>query len=715
MLFRSRPVIVPVCLLALLLGAPAMAQPQPDSPREILRDLQHYVLINQREAAEAKAQQLLDLGLSPRQLLDLVKSSRDVDRFISVLDRMQTTPQLEDVGAQLRQAYRRGERELVRDPDEIARNIRLLTGQAKARLLAQNALVAAGEYAVPQLLDALLGQDERLASEAGRVLVQMERQAIIPLCTALLDVTPVNQEKIINVVSRIAYRTSLPFLKELEENSDVAMVRREASAAVERIGGSGVPFASDLYEELADGYYGQRTDLTSFEGEDVQLLWNYDERRGLWAQAIRTGLFHEAMAMSMAERAMSLNPRSRQALSMWVLANLRRDIETPDGYVNPAYSEDMRDAQYYAVAAGAEICQPVLARALSDRNTRLVRSAIAALDLTAGGQSLWSYGGGPAPLLGALRYQNRRVQYESALALGKANPDSTFQGAERVVPILASTIRGAAEKYAVLIERGVGTEGQRRGILSSMGYTVLPSGDTLQEIASAIAEAPGIDLIIVDLASVEAAREVIEQARGNALLAATPVLVLTSSQGSIDLQAEFRRDETVSVRSRGIPEDMFRAAADQLVERASGGPISEGEARDYQARALGVLRDIAIARGPVFKAEDAVAPLIRGLQDEASPFKLLIAEVLAHIGEDRAQIALMDATMAASGGERVAMLQKVADSAKRFGNRLEPRHLTSLSSMATSGEASEATAAAAVMGSLNLSNEGLVPLILEAR
>ena len=72
----------------------------------------------------------------------------------------------------------------------------------------------------------------------------------------------------------------------------------------------------------------------------------------------------------------------------------------------------------------------------------------------------------------------------------------------------------------------------------------------------------------------------------------------------------------------------------------------------------------------------------------------------------------MDAALAASSDERVALLAKVASSAKRNGNLLEPRHITALRDVVTGGEDAEATAAAALMGALNLPNAELVPLIL---
>jgi hypothetical protein len=58
------------------------------------------------------------------------------------------------------------------------------------------------------------------------------------------------------------------------------------------------------------------------------------------------------------------------------------------------------------------------------------------------------------------------------------------------------------------------------------------------------------------------------------------------------------------------------------------------------------------------------------------------------------------------------LLGKVAGSAKRSGNLLESRHITALREIVTTGENAEATAAAALMGALNLPNAELVPLIL---
>ncbi|MBL8758742.1 MAG: hypothetical protein JNK35_09970, partial [Phycisphaerae bacterium] len=81
----------------------------------------------------------------------------------------------------------------------------------------------------------------------------------------------------------------------------------------------------------------------------------------------------------------------------------------------------------------------------------------------------------------------------------------------------------------------------------------------------------------------------------------------------------------------------------------------------------------------------------------------------------RLQVALMDAALAAQGEDMIALLGKVTQSAKRFGNLLDARQVKRLVDAAGSGTDAEATARAALMGALSLPNESINGLILGAK
>src|SRR5690606_15686046 len=243
-------------------------------------------------------------------------------------------------------------------------------------------------------------------------------------------------------------------LAELDHRTDDQGVRDAAREALGRIrGGQGAVDAADAYRRLAEDYYDEQASVTSFQGEAHQLLWEYQPQTGLIMRPIDTVVYHEAMAMRLCERSLMLreNP-NRAAVSLWVAANLRREIEQPDGYDNPAYPADRPDAMYFAVLTGPDIAQSVLARALREARPEpmLARRAIEALRQTAGGNTLWTGADGrPQPLLSALGYPTRRIQYEAAMAIAAAQPQHDFQGAQRVAPILAGAVYGAGERFAL--------------------------------------------------------------------------------------------------------------------------------------------------------------------------------------------------------------------------------------------------------------------------
>jgi HEAT repeat protein len=696
--------------------------------KELLEDFIHYVRIANYELAASKGQELINRNLKNGDFVKLVESG-DVGRFTETTQRALQSPVVQPVAASLIKAYDTGLLERARDPNQIAKNIQDLLGNARTKSLAQQRLLAAGEYAMPQLTEALLNNAKpQLQAEVTMVIRNLGRQAVIPLSTAMMKVPPAQQELIADVLGLINYRSSVPFLNDVAQHTKVAAVRNAATRAIDRLGGAPGDTPA-LYRSLAESYYAEKSELTSFPGEDFQLLWSYNpSANGLIPTAIRTPVFHEAMAMSLLERGMELESATGgvnpDTLALWVASNFHREIQTPQGYANPAYPvagsapqgvQPMRSAEYFGVASGADIDQRVLARALDNKDTPLARKALAAAEQTAGGRNLWNATGGRNPLLEAIGYPNRRVQYEAALALAAAQPQSPFSGSERVVPTLASSIRGASTQYAAVVASDAEAYQGMRRVLTGLGYTVMPQGRTLSDLEQTIAEAPAVDLIVGLNQNADKVPALIEQVRNWAKIAATPVLVMTSPESYVSVRRRYDNDPTVAVRQTGISGEALNKTVTDLVNTASGGPITEQEAHQYAQRSLGAMRDLAVSGNQVLNVSDAALPLIGALGDPNASSKMQVAEILSRIGQERAQRAVMDAALAAKGPDRIALMGMVSESAKRFGNLLEPREVAQVVEIAGKGADDEATAAASLMGALNLPNNELVGVILKRK
>ena len=86
--------------------------------------------------------------------------------------------------------------------------------------------------------------------------------------------------------------------------------------------------------------------------------------------------------------------------------------------------------------------------------------------------------------------------------------------------------------------------------------------------------------------------------------------------------------------------------------------------------------------------------------------------MLSLINDARVQQALMDAALAAQPADMIPLMNRVTDSAKRFGNRLTERQISKLRTLANTGSDQQATAVAALIGALNLPNISAVPMII---
>lgn len=708
-------VMLALALSAGLALAPSASAQEAASPQSLLEDFSHYVRIDRHDAAAAMGQELLRRGLTPAEFVRLVETSRDPLRFNDTIARAMRVPSLEPIAGAMLKAFEEGMLAAARDPEQIRRNVAALTGTLRGKLDARARLIHAGEYAVPQLLEALLDKtNPALSAEAQRVLIDMGRQAITPLCTAMMGLGPTEQETVAHVLGLIPYRTSLPYLADLASSSPAAGVRSACRRAIERLAGSGaVDEPSLLYHQLAEAYYAHKSEVTSFPREDFQLLWTFAPKTGLVMQAIATPVFHEAMAMRLSRRALELSPGYRPALSLWIAANFRREIDTPAGYDNPAYGPGMREAMFYAVAAGPAVSLEVLARGLDTRDTPLVRRALSAVERTAGSTSLFGGEAARRPLSEALTYPNRRVQIEAALALAASHAREPFAGSDRVVPTLAAALTDASRRFALILARNHEEHQSYRAVIERGGFTVLPFGASLADVAIPISEAPAIDLVVVTGLDADRVGAAIESARGHAKLAATPVLALVGLDAAPPLQRRYQGESWIAVRPMSLDPSTTLRAAETLVERASGGVIGEAEAGEYARRALDAMRDLVLTGSSVFSVNEAAEALVSALGASRGETRMRVAEVLSCLSEPRAQVALVDAGLRASGQERIALLGKAAASARRFGNNLESRQVSRLLALASDAATpeGEATAAATLIGALNLDNADLLPML----
>ncbi|VAX38760.1 hypothetical protein MNBD_PLANCTO03-1267, partial [hydrothermal vent metagenome] len=304
----------------------ACAQPADEAtPEQKLRDFIHYILIDRHDAADLIGQQLLAGDLPPQAFTDLVDSSGEYQRFRAALGeamRADVGGTLEETAAALERRYEEGRLERARSPQEIDRNIGLLTGQLQGRYLATQRLLAAGEYAVPQLFEALVDTaSPELQAVAQQILVDMGSQSVMPLCVALGQEVGPRQELIADVLGLKGYRTAVPFLAQAAEATTTPEVREACERALARLGGTDGSSVSGLFLQLGEIFYAERPEVTSFPGEEHQLLWTYMPSApsvSLVATPILTEVYHEAMAMRMAETALVGDSQSLDAAALWV-------------------------------------------------------------------------------------------------------------------------------------------------------------------------------------------------------------------------------------------------------------------------------------------------------------------------------------------------------------------------------------------------------------
>ncbi len=695
-------------------SAPAAAQA--DDNMQLLDNFVHYALVAKPDLAIANARLLLDSGITDAELAVMLDEGRVTQaRFERAISWAQFVPELEEIAGELSTRVEDGRLAMARDTDRINEAVNMLTGTQRQRLLAQRRLLEAGEYAVPALLRQITsGRDQRLTLASADIIRQIGPQAVTPLATALAHIGNATAQRVVcDLLGDLQYPHAAPYLMDLATQDDTSSaVREAANRALSRLNvrdrDAGL---STVYTNLARQYFDGASSLFAFPLEETNNVWEYDEYIGLTPIAVHTEIFGQVMAMRTARKALQHNVDNATARSLFIAANLKRENDLPRGEVDPIFGDSDYSPAFFATLFGTSTSLDVLGLALDIEDTQLVRDAIAALAKTTGGSNLFALDRDRQPLLEAMRYPDRRVQYDAALTLARTLPQEGFGGDYTVVPLLASAIRTGGMLFALVI----GDEEEDRRVMASrlegLGFEVVGSGASVSELRNAIDNAVGVDFAITRMRNADRARTVVAELRIVPQTAVVPTLVLADATDVPGLRLDFQAEPRVEVSRPAVSSGAFETVVDQLMERAVGGRMTEAEAEVYAIEAISALRDIAISNSPVYDVADAENALIDALASRSGGLRMHIADILAMIDSERSQHELFDAALAASGTEQVDLLSRVADSVKRHGNRAQDRHVDALLDLVANSSGRTAEAAAVVHGALNLPASAAVGLI----
>ena len=673
----------------------------------------HFALIYRPELASDYAQKLLDSVKGPDQLVAVVESSRDYgnpydDRVRRILTGNET---MREVSQRFFDMLGEGRQGRAEEQARIANNIERLGRGPQAFELAVTELKAAGQYAAPAMLEALSDED-RSSQHANlvRAMVDIGRPMVDPLSVALPHLDPTVQARVARVLAEIGYPEALPYLKLVADAGDTSPgAKIAAQRAFERIATrANVPrdaSAADLFTAVAESQYTAGTqdrDLPTYdEQRNVGIVWSSLPSGLLVVRPVPGEVYHDSMAMRSASEALLLDPDRTRALTLWLAANLRRENNLPQGATDPTYPPRMRPASYYLLGAGPDQQNLVLARALRDRDAGVALDAIAALRDTAGMRQLLAEPRQAEPLLRAMNFPDARVRHDAAAALAAAMPRTEYDGAFRVVPTLADSVRQTGTRYALVIA----PEAQRNelvNLLAGAGFEAFGAA-TLGEGLQAAQQRPGVDLLVVQGPLPEVTRTIRDARAGGTGGGAGGGLPDTPAVGVVErldqpvFQQRFRdvRDVSsvvVEEVSAALPEAATTAA------RARGTP-EPGEATQMALEALRLLREVA--RTPsVYQAAEAQPALVQALSDARAPVAAGAGEVLAQLENEAAQEALAESALSQTGELQVALLNSLAQSATLHGNLLGDRVYAQLLELMAGSQGSTAVAAARAAGAL---------------
>jgi hypothetical protein len=636
--------------------------------------------------------------------------------------RFQGIDETRDVTEQIVKLLNQGRYTRRSDPTWIKSNIERLIVNERGYLNALSNLRDSGELSVPFMVDYLRAPDkQQYQSAIRRAIRDLGRYSLNPLVAA----TEMKEWDTLSLVCTslgdLGYDVALPYLARLLAAPDVpGSVKTVAQMSIQRISGSSRPpgsqtaaasTASNLFYQFAEKFYYDTAAITADPRNPTGFMWYWSAERGLFKIDVPAPIFNELMAMRGSEYAMKLGGSQGDALSLWLAANYKREVELPEGQKDPTRGENQPDAHYYGVSAGAQYLNVALARTLHDRNSQVAHKVIRSLQEIAGESN--ALPGGSGPLVDAMSYPDRVIRYEAAFAVAGSLPQRSFSGQDRVVPLLAEALSQTGQPAVLLAAANQEQFNVLAEGLKAQGFVVAGGTDAATTIAASD-QLSAVDVVVIsdELPAGEVER-LLSTSGQTARLASAARLVMVKTEAS-PYEARKASDPMLSTTQAGEAAALQPAIADAR-KKAGALPVDAAGATNYALRAGQLLSDLAKGHNPVLDLSAAQTVLLGSLNDTRPEIVKLTGTVLSRLNSKDAQIGLLSVASEEKTADdvKISLYKSLASSAKFNGNLLDAREVETLTRVVAEAQNLEVRSAAAeAHGALNLPADQAKTLIV---
>ena len=709
-------------LIAVCTSLPVMAQSDDGrSLKTVFEDFLHFSVLGRFDVADSLAGELLGHeNLDPVALLRLSQSNtKSIDTLVILINNSSISSQAREI----LDIILEGEHQLRQDVERIKTNIEKLGGDPQNEYYAIAALADSGEYAIPWMIEALKDQSKQaLWPRIIRALPKIGRPAVNPLVMAMQSSDERVRRVVIDSLGALGYAQALPYLLDAMADSDVSPESKtHAVAAAARIEQwNGRAFGDEAATEhvrLANQYYAEHGSVRADDRLAMANVWYWDETtQFLNSIQVPTDIFGAVMAMRCCERSLAVGGGREDAVSLWLASNIRREarlgLNTESGDPSEAKGEDKTRpdnfprALYFTSSAGPRYAQQVLARAIAGGDPAVALGAIAALREVGGASSLIGGSDDIEPLVAALRFPELLVRIRAAEALGFALPRQPFSGSELVTPLLGNAVALTGKRNLLVIDPDQENLNRVMSELRNADTHVIGAAKALEGMDRARAELESLSGIFLasDVSGPEA-DDAIERIREQYEIAAAPIVLLIkpAQRASAEplVERSFGVEGVDATSDEGALLRAWEAAANEVGYQAIDGEFSVSLALE----ATDVLRGIALDGQTVLDATAAERPLIAALSSPNEELRFAAVDVLSLLDSGTAQAAVASVSLddGVEDALRLAALSGLAESARRFGNRLSGDAVDSLLTMAfDEPDLTLRTAAGQAAGALNV-------------